>query len=94
MDDKTIVKLFFARDERAIGETRKKYGGYCYSIARSILRSHEDAEECVADAYLAAWNAIPPTNRIRSRAFSECSPAESRWIAAAVSRQSAGAEIP
>ena len=60
MDDKAILRLFWDRDERAIGETQKKYGGYCYSIARSILHSHEDAEECVADAYLAAWNAIPP----------------------------------
>ena len=29
-------------------------------MAYSILRSREDAEECVADTYMAAWNAIPP----------------------------------
>ena len=30
------------------------------SIARNILGSQEDAEECVNDAYLAVWNSIPP----------------------------------
>ena len=29
-------------------------------IARSILNDHQDAEECVNDAYLGAWNSIPP----------------------------------
>ena len=26
MDDKKIIELFFARDEKAISETEKKYG--------------------------------------------------------------------
>lgn len=60
MDDAKIVQLFFDRDEQAIPETAKKYGNYCNAIARNILGSHEDAEECVNDAYLNAWNAIPP----------------------------------
>ena len=37
-----------------------KYGRYCTSIAYGILNSREDAQECVSDAYLTAWNAIPP----------------------------------
>ena len=37
-----------------------KYGRYCTSIAYGILGSREDAQECVSDAYLTAWNAIPP----------------------------------
>ena len=30
------------------------------SIAKNILGNREDAEECVNDTYLHAWNAIPP----------------------------------
>lgn len=41
-------------------ETAVKYGRYCTSIAYGILGSREDAQECVSDAYLTAWNAIPP----------------------------------
>ena len=28
MEDETIIDLYFAREERAIAETGKKYGGY------------------------------------------------------------------
>ena len=61
MDDKRIIELYFARSEDAITETDKKYGAYCLGIARSILNSKEDAEECVNDAFLGVWNSIPPT---------------------------------
>lgn len=60
MDDSTIVELYFARDEAAIEETDRKYGKYCSHIAYNILQSAEDAEECVNDTYMRAWNAIPP----------------------------------
>ncbi len=60
MDDQVILQLYFDRSEAAIVQTDAKYGGYCYSIAYHILTNREDSEECVTDAYLAAWNAIPP----------------------------------
>lgn len=60
MDDKGIVRLYFERNERAIDETSKKYGKYCFSIAHNILSNREDAEESVNDTYLDAWNSIPP----------------------------------
>lgn len=60
MDDKGIVKLYFDRSERAIAETSKKYGQYCFSIAYNILSNREDAEESVNDTYLDAWKSIPP----------------------------------
>lgn len=60
MEDINIIDLYFKRDEVAIYETQKKYGRYCYSIARNILSEHEDAKECENDTYLATWNAIPP----------------------------------
>ena len=60
MEDKAILDLYFARDELAIAETDRKYGGYCYSVANRILCSQEDSEETVSDTYWHTWNSIPP----------------------------------
>lgn len=60
MEDAKIVQLYWDRDEQAIPATSDKYGSYCASIARNILGNAEDAEECVNDTYLHAWNAMPP----------------------------------
>ena len=60
MDDTEIIQLYWDRNERAIPASSDKYGGYCTAIARNILENREDAEECVNDTYLAAWNSIPP----------------------------------
>lgn len=59
-EDQKIIDLYWNRSENAITETAVKYGRYCTSIAYGILKSREDAQECVSDAYLMAWNAIPP----------------------------------
>ncbi len=59
-DDQKIIELYCSRSENAIAETAGKYGKYCNAIAYGILGSREDAQECVSDAYLTAWNAIPP----------------------------------
>ncbi len=60
MEDSEIVALYWARDPRSIRESETKYGSYCAAIARNILGSPEDAEECVSDTWLRAWNAMPP----------------------------------
>lgn len=60
MEDKQIIGLYLARDENAISETAKKYGAFCHRVALNILSNDADAEECVNDTYLRAWNAIPP----------------------------------
>ncbi len=69
MDDAKIVQMYFDRDEQAIAATADKYGNYCSSIANNILGNHEDAEECVNDTYLNAWNAIPPHRPKKLSAF-------------------------
>ena len=69
MDDRQIVALFWQRREEAILQTRIKYGALCRSIARNILHSEEDAEECENDALLRTWNAIPPQRPQRLGAF-------------------------
>lgn len=61
MEDRKIIDLFFARDEDAIGAVDAKYGRLCRDLARRILADDRDAQECVSDAYLGLWNAIPPS---------------------------------
>lgn len=60
MDDRDILQLYLERDERALTETQKKYQAYCNGIAAGILSSPEDAEECLNDTWLRAWQTIPP----------------------------------
>ena len=60
LEDDKIIDLFFARSEQAIQELDRKYGRVCHRLSYNILQSWQDAEECVGDAYLGAWNAIPP----------------------------------
>lgn len=69
MDDRQIIDLYFARSERAIKETEKKYGKLCMRIARNILGSETDTEECVNDTYLCVWNTIPPQRPNNFMAF-------------------------
>ena len=60
MTDEKIIELYFRRDEQAIRESVIAYGAYCRSIASGILTDPMDAEEAVADTWLAAWDSIPP----------------------------------
>ena len=62
MEDQDIIALYFARNEDAIKESSVKYGGYAAGISMSILKNAPDAEECVNDTWLKAWNSIPPQN--------------------------------
>ena len=57
--DQEILALGQARDQEAIAAMAEKYGAYCHTVARNVLGNDADAEECVNDAYLAVWNAIP-----------------------------------
>lgn len=60
MQDNKIIQLFFDRDEKALSEVTDKYGSRLFCLAKNMLGSKEDAEECVNDTYLAVWNRIPP----------------------------------
>ena len=62
LDDRKIIELFFERSEQAIMELSNKYGSVCAKVAFNILNNTQDVEECVNDAYLGVWNAIPPQN--------------------------------
>lgn len=69
MDDRQIIDLYFERSESAIKETEAKYGKLCMSIARNILGSEADTEECVNDTYLSVWNMMPPRRPNNFTAF-------------------------
>ena len=60
IEDEKIVELFFERSELAIRELDNKYGKVCHKLSYNIVNNRQDAEECVNDAYLGAWNTIPP----------------------------------
>lgn len=60
MEDDKIVDLFWQRSDTAITEAELKYSRYLYSISVRILQNGEDAEECVNETFLNAWNAMPP----------------------------------
>ena len=62
LDDRKIIELFYERSEQAIIELSNKYGSVCRKVADNILNNKQDVEECVNDAYLGAWNTIPPQN--------------------------------
>ncbi len=69
MEDSQIVELYWQRSADAISETADKYGAYCFTVAHNILCSAEDSEECVNDAWLHAWNAMPPQRPKALRLF-------------------------
>lgn len=62
MEDEEIIELFFARSEQGIRELDDKYGKACSKLSYNIVNDTQDAEECVNDTYLGAWNAIPPVH--------------------------------
>ena len=69
MEDKDIIALYWARSEEAIRRTAEKYGAYCGHIIRRVLGDGRDAEECLSDTWLGAWNAMPPQRPARLPPF-------------------------
>lgn len=67
--DGLIIELYLNRNEKAVEETAKKYENYCFVISNNILKNEGDAQECVNDTYLKAWNHIPPEIPKRLSAF-------------------------
>ena len=60
ISDEHIIKLFFDRSERAIKALADAHGRAMRAVSMRILQNEQDAEECLNDAYLGVWNAIPP----------------------------------
>ena len=69
LEDYQIVDLYWERSERAISETDTKYGRMLTGISIGLVHTNEDAEECLNDTYLAAWNSMPSERPIYLGAF-------------------------
>jgi len=69
LTDTAILDLFFERSEQAISALDTAHGAAVRRVAYNILGSIQDAEECVNDTWLAAWNAIPPSRPDPLRTF-------------------------
>ena len=69
MDDSKIIEMLFSKDENGIKELGAKYGKHVTALSLSILRSKEDAEECVNDTWLKVWDSIPPNRPDNLRAY-------------------------
>ena len=69
MVDQRIIALYWERSEEAIQRTAEKYGAYCGQIIRRVLGDGRDAEECLSDTWLGAWNAMPPQRPARLPPF-------------------------
>ena len=59
MEDGEIMDLYLKGDEEAVRRTDAKYHSLMFSVALNVLGDRRDAEECVNDALLAAWEAVP-----------------------------------
>ncbi len=69
MEDVNILELFWARTQDAVSAAAERYGALCRVVAGNILANPRDAEECVNDVWLAAWNSIPPARPERLGAY-------------------------
>ena len=69
MEDEKIIEFFNSRDERAVSAVKEKYGVLMLEVSRRILRSPDDAEECLNDALMALWKSVPPEKPDSLRAY-------------------------
>lgn len=69
MDEREIIELYWQRDERAIKETDRAFRAQLLSVARSLLRNAQDAEEVLNDTYVRVWNSIPPAHPDSLKAY-------------------------
>ncbi len=59
-NEETLRDGLYAHDEAALEAVSRHYGRILYGLAYRIVGSASDAEECVNDALLDLWNAVPP----------------------------------
>ena len=69
MEQQHVLALFHARNEDAIDACRKEYGTYLLTLAERILHDRSEAEECLSDTFLQAWQRIPPDEPRYFRAY-------------------------
>ena len=55
MDEPSFAQAFARREPWAFDEAYRRYGSLLYSVALNVLRSPEDAEDCVHDVLVRIW---------------------------------------
>ena len=68
-NDNQILELFCNGSESALEAVSKKYGAAMLRLAKNILSDEQDAEECVNDAYLSTWQAVPAAKPSNLKAY-------------------------
>ncbi|MBE6559256.1 MAG: hypothetical protein E7661_09655, partial [Ruminococcaceae bacterium] len=68
-DQRRIIAGLHRREESALSEVYLSYGHMLKSIAERITGNSLDAEECVNDALLDLWHAVPPDNPTHLAAY-------------------------
>ena len=69
MEDEAIIEALWARDESGLRGAGEKYGPLCRGLARRLLGTPEDGEECWSDALMRLWNSVPPARPRHLRAY-------------------------
>ena len=69
LSDNQIIELFCDGSESALEAVSKKYGAVMLRLARNVLPDEQDAEECVNDTYLNAWQAVPAAKPSNLKAY-------------------------
>ncbi len=69
VDENELIELYFSRDERALEETSRRFGGLLKGLVFGILRSEQDCEECLSDVYFKLWSSIPPVRPRSLKAY-------------------------
>ncbi len=58
--EERLCEGLYRHEEAALEAAARQYGKLLRRLARDITGSESDAEECVNDALLDLWNAVPP----------------------------------
>ncbi len=69
MTEEGILELLKTGAPEAADELSRRYRSVCYSICFGVLRSSQDAEECVNDTLLKVWREPPQSGETNLRAY-------------------------
>lgn len=67
--EERLCEGLYGHEEAALEAVLQRYGRILRGLAHRITGSEEDAEECVNDALLDLWNAVPPDKPARVLAY-------------------------
>lgn len=68
-NEDSLREGLYRHDETALEAVFRRYGRLLRGLARQITGTDSDAEECVNDALLDLWNAVPPDRPKRVLAY-------------------------